>query len=297
MYQRDVSTLPIEISRDDFVDIIVEIGSIYNHTIETTVAAVILGDYFISFNSPRSPYIPSNRRKKDVINTKNILAQSTINNLTPLPTQSVKHVYKSRDIPFNEPISQIYSIELAHVVTVIAAKYNEDYGYRNIKQACFDTNNYYVVKMEWEICSIIGLHVKIKNFVSLFAIILEILGINSSKEWHPKFYFICYEICYDKILLNTHPKAILMGILLLFKHNKLPLNCIENARRIIFERTMIKISHISDTDISDVIKAYIMMKKNILSDTLQSPSLILHKISNNNEIIQIDPALIKLMAK
>jgi hypothetical protein len=232
MYQRDIPHLPIKIDRDQFVEIVFYLGLIHRHGYDTIVASVQLGDTFVS--DPK------------------IQLQDTAN----YEIQSTTICDQSNQVEImNEPVPRIYSNELAHTVTVIAAKANEDYGYMNIKDAIIDTENSYVLKIEREICVMLNFHVKIHNFITTIGVLLY------DKVQHPllgsEFWDISKQICMDPVLLKMTPRTLILGLIILFRHKKLRAS--HDNRKRIFTDTMMQISKEYELDLSDVLKEYVSL--------------------------------------
>lgn len=274
MYQRDIPKLPKIITRTEFVDIVFDLGRIHQHGYDTIVASVQLADHFVSFKGVRRPFIQLN------ISEKKALKSICKRNPELTKVRGKFSVQKYHDLlltsPFQEKleqnkfmyelIPQVYSIELAYVVTVIIAKYNEDDGYRWTDNAIADTNNRYVIKMEWEICMLINFHIKINNFITLIGhIIWHTLTEHQkySDPWtfrlHSIFFDLSREICMDQNILAKDPQVIIMGCFLLHKMGKLRANRINKER--LFHEVMVKISKEYEVDISDFLHAYIKLKK------------------------------------
>lgn len=115
-----------------------------------------------------------------------------------------------------------YSVELAHVLSVIVAKANEEHGYREIRFAIKDTNNESLSSMEWEILGYLGFQVKVKNFVTLFAELIRRM-LPESREFFlgPSFLGLSLVICSDKKLLSACPVSQVFAAILLFRNGKL----------------------------------------------------------------------------
>jgi len=226
MYQRDISHLPTKISRDHFIDLIFDIGTRYSHGYDSIVASVQLGDYFVNYKGTRKPF------------------------------------YNNDTSSSNELSEQIYSTELAHVVTVIIAKFNEDYGYNKTKLAVSDTNNKYVIKLEWEISMILNFHVRVNNFIT---VISKLICSNYSHnplytfKFGSIFYDISRDICNNQDLLSKNPYLIVAALLLLHKHGKL--RSIKIHKQRIFSETICLISDEFELDIPILLNEINMINK------------------------------------
>lgn len=237
MYQRDIPKLPKTITRNAFVNMVFDLGHRYQHGYDTIVASVQLGDYFVSFKGERRPFF--------------LLSQGE----------------KIEQPPFMyELVPQIYSTELAYVVTVIMAKSNEDDGYQCTDDAVSDTNNRYISKMEWEICTLLNFNIKVYNFITLIGtIILTTLNNNettddlSSFTLHSMFFDLSKEICLNRDLLAKDPKVIVTGCILLHQAGKLRAARTNKERK--FHEAMMKISREYELDLDELLNAYIKFKK------------------------------------
>ena len=225
MYQWQIPKLPKEINRDQFVKKVFDISNEYNHGFDSLVQAIIIGDDFVNNKTHRIPYI---FRDKDITDEFNALSE------------------------------QIYSDELACVVVLITGKLNEDIGYIKTKQAIYDTNNIYVMKMENEIYNLYNFNLKIDNFMSVLGKLNSSLQTNL--ELSNMFIDICRIICMNKSLLYCKPCVIILSLCLLNKKKKLSI--MKNYRYKIFETLIINISLIYDISIDNVLSSYkILLKK------------------------------------
>ena len=222
MHQRDIPKLPTKIDRKEFVDIIFDLGLSSMHGYDTIVAAVQLGDKFVSYSGSRISFNDTRFGSYDI------------------------------DI-MNQPVPQEYSAELAHVVTIITCKVNEDNGYMDIKEAIYETCNSYVAKMEWEICELFNFNFKVNNFITLIAALVchkkdEPITLDSG------FYDLSKQICINIELLNMNPFTLVAGILILIKHKKLRASR-DNKERI-FKNIMVQLAKEYEVELSDVLREY-----------------------------------------
>ena len=174
MYYRDISRLPVKINREDFVEWVFEIGLAYQHSYDSIVTSIEIGDNFVA---------SKNNRKSS--------------------------------------IEQIYSIELAYVVTVMVGKFNEDVGYNMTKHAKEDTQNHYVVKMEWEIFGFLNYHIKIRNIITLISNMITTKDSNESRTLSSIFWDLSKDICIDERMMKINPFTVLLACRLLYKRRKL----------------------------------------------------------------------------
>lgn len=157
--------------------------------------------------------------------------------------------------------NNIYSSELAHVVTLIIGKFNEDHGCTETRLVLTNTNNKYIVQLENEIYSMIGFHVKIYNFITVIEDLLLSYNENFDPSYyHSLFYDISKDICQDKKLLSLNPRAIIIGIIILYKRGLLKSYKINKQR--IFLNFIEKISQEYEVDMYAMLHAYIELKLN-----------------------------------
>jgi len=145
-----------------------------------------------------------------------------------------------------------YSIELAHVVSILSAKYNEDFGYKLIYLAADDTNNHIVYALEKEVYKCINYKITHNKFIILLYIII------GEKKLHSCFWDILKDICSNEEtfkLSNINPKVILLGLILLFKNNKL--SSIRKNKERIFKEFINIVSHEFEIKPEDFLKSYL----------------------------------------
>lgn len=275
MYQRDIPKLPKTITRDEFVNIVFDLGHRHQHGYDTIVASVQLGDYFVSFKGERNPFFLLSRAEKRSIKDllkKNTQVKGAIYNLNTDILLNSPFREKLEQKPFMyELVPQIYSTELAYVVTVIMAKSNEDDGYRWTDDAVSDTNNRYVIKMEWEICMLLNFNIKVHNFITLIGhIICTTLNDDekthdlSTFKLHSMFFDLSKEICLNRDLLAKDAKVIVIGCILLNQAGKLRAQRTNKERT--FREVMMKISREYEVDIGQLLQAYINIKSKNLEN-------------------------------
>jgi hypothetical protein len=223
MYQWQIPKLPTEIKRDHFVKKVFDISNDYHHGFASMVQAIIIADDFVNNQEQRTPYL-----------------------------------FQDKDITdqFNELSEQIYSQELAYVVVLITGKLNEDDGYTKTKQAIYDTNNIYVVKIENEIYKLYNFNLKIDNFISVLGKLNS--SLHTNLQLSNMFIDLCKIICMNKSLLYCKPATIILALVILNKKKKLSI--MKNYRYKIFETLIINISLIYDIPIDNILSSY----KNLL---------------------------------
>lgn len=266
MYRSSVPHLPVEISREEFVELVFDLGRIHSHGYDTIVASVELGDYFVSFPGPREPFIELTNEEKARIRTEKIRAKREIHLLGGksdfgLEARITAKIIAARTVKtfLDEPVPQIYSIELAHVVSVIVAKYNETAGYRKTTIAMADTENRFIVKMEWELLLLIGYKPKVSNFMTL-------IGLITNKDQYSRefrhlssvFWDLSKEICLNRELLNKDPWTLVMGIFLLGRMGKL--RALRTNRERKFRQFIVQLAKEFELDLSELLQAYIQAR-------------------------------------
>ncbi len=204
MYLRDIPRLPIEISRSNFVNEVFELGTFHQHGYHNIIASVQLGDFFVNYPHPRT-YIFQPFTPKEI------------------------DLWEDHQLLLTKPCPQFYSIELAHVVTVIISKFNEDYGYHKTFDAISNTENRYIIKLEYEICNLIQYQIKIYNFITI------IYNHITDPTRHLDSFFLDFSkyICLDPILLSTNPYILLSCSIYLHQKNKLSPFFIHNQNNFI----------------------------------------------------------------
>ena len=268
MYSRDIPKLPNAIPREQFVQLVFELGFNYRHGYDSIIAAVQLGDYFVSFTGPRLPYLKltgdeeNQRFNQDYRRVKREFSVMGYGSKPNFGTKAllINQICAERKIKtfMDEPIPQVYSIELAHVVTVIMGKGNEDHnqGYNSTKQAIINTDNCYVDKMEWELLTLLGFTVKVHNFITIIgALISDEPNTQQLRSLPGVFWDISKEICLNQNLLAQDPRTIIMSIILLARVGKLRALQIYRERK--FTEHMQVIARYCDIKFDDLIRTYI----------------------------------------
>lgn len=222
MYRRDIAHLPSPIERSEYVRCIFELGWRHDHSAETMMNAVLLGDYFVSYSGIRTPY-------------------------------HLFSLHKSKLL--EKVVPPVYSIELSHVVSVLSAKLNEDRGYDSIKVVASETQNYVVYKMEWEICFIVQFNIRRPNIISSWALIVGPEK-NHLGSW---MWDLTLEICLNESLLAQSPLTILLALKLLARRNKLGALYRHDER--IFELAVKEIAWEYEISTADLLKLYISRKR------------------------------------
>jgi hypothetical protein len=265
MYSYQIPRLPTQISREEFVELVFDLGRENSHGYDTTIASVQLGDYFVSFDGPRIPHVILTfderiRVKRDKFREQQALRAKGETIDMGLKARIISRIIAERPNKtfVDEPLPQVYSIELAHVVSVILAKYNETIGYRSTKKAISNANNCILLKMEWEILYIIDFRPKVYNFISL-------IGFMTKDEYSPKlrrlssvFWDLSKEVCLNRDLLKANPLTTVMGICLLGRHGKLRATQTNRERE--FREFMVQIAKEFEIDLSELLRTYIQTR-------------------------------------
>ena len=219
MHKHKLYILPKPIKRNKYVKLVFDLGLQHDHDVSTMISAVIIGDEFISYKGVRIPYIPKNNGK-----------------------------YCDMLV---ETVPPFYSKELAYVTTVLSAKMNEDKGYKNTNDAIFDTENYYIVKIEWEVLFILNFHVKISNFIIMMYNIIA----PQNRRFADYFWDLSREICLDEKLLYTSEKTVILACALLSRNNKL--RAVKKCKKRMFKCCLEQLSYEYEVDMSDIIREII----------------------------------------
>lgn len=186
MYIRDTIKTPQQIERNAFVEEIFYLGTLYQHSYDTILMSVKIGDSFC--NSDREVKLWTNEK-----------------------------------IKLKTPSEKIYSNELAHVCTVIASNINEDcgHGYRSILSAAKQLENNFVHKLFCELCLFFDYKFP-REFI--MTSIIEVLGYKP--EYKSLYLEITKDICElslntkEKSIVKQ-PKQMSLVILWLLKQKKL----------------------------------------------------------------------------
>lgn len=258
VYQREIPTLPKEISRKTFVREIFYLGYDRHHEYNTIMLAIQIGDFFVNYKGKRVPYIGWKRREHSTKyrsrTTDKIIIKNVLSNRDPKYDP-----HKIADILCD----QIYSYELIYTATAIAADYNEDNGY-NIDHANIDCNNAYVYKLQWEICKLLNFTICPVNYLQLIGRILCINNPDESKcnkHLAPIFWDLSKFVCLDYKLCNINPITVLLGIIILYKRGRLMV--IKEHRFRKFMMIVKMLSYECETSNLEVIRAYIKSTKSL----------------------------------
>ena len=224
MYLREIPRLPETVPREEFVKEIFDLGLRLGYGCDSLVAAVEVGDRFVSFEGPRVPYTSYKKGRRD--------------RLSPSQVEMLSNV-----------VPQVYSIELAHVSAVISTDIGEDDRY-SIDQVANELENGYVYKMQWEICMMNNFSIHSRNFITLMTPLI----------WDPEvrvsqmFWDLSRAICMDKTLLNANPITVVAAIICLAKRGRL--RAAREYRERIFKEVIVQVGKEYEIPVSDLLKAF-----------------------------------------
>ncbi|MEM2986521.1 MAG: hypothetical protein QXV60_00270 [Nitrososphaerota archaeon] len=195
----------ITIHREEFINIVFNIGLDCSHQYDTIVSSVILGDKFVAL--------------------KNIG----------------------------------YSVELAHVVSVLLAKYKEDFGYSNTIDAIINTGNRKIIQLEWDVFSSMKYKIYYPSFINIFYIL--VLFCDPKYTLGTLFWEISKQVCEDpKLLYSTNPKTIVLAVILLYQRGKL--KAVRDNKMRMFKELIERLSYEYQVHQTLIIKKYIELKRN-----------------------------------
>jgi len=189
MYKWQVPKHPKLIKREKYVNKIFVIGHDKDFNYDTLVLAVKIGDKFIKTQGQE-------------------IYTSYMSNVKE------NFTFEEQEI-LNKTCVKEYSKELAYVSLSIASYINEDNIY-NIKTVAIKLENGYVFKLQWEICIENNFYIQTQSFCNILQYFFD------QKYNYDFFYFLFLDICLDYDILHTHSQiSLIIGILILFKNNKL----------------------------------------------------------------------------
>jgi hypothetical protein len=135
-----------------------------------------------------------------------------------------------------DSLDKNYSLELAHVVSVLAAKFNEDHGYKSLLDVTDVIPNHAIFDLEKEVYKALNYTFKFNKFV------LFIYNVVGNNNLHPSFAYLLKDICYNKHLLHLdNPLLIIIALTILFKNNKL--SFIRKYKEHTFIETLLSVSN------------------------------------------------------
>lgn len=228
MYQRQIPRAPKKITRDVFIDMIFELGKTYEYGYDTIMGAIELADKFMLIIEPRTSYHEHIK---------------------------VKHKYRIHDRYKGQmdfliaPIEQYYSPELVVVTLTLAGKSNEDDAH-SISYALTFVENYYIIKMEWEVANCFGYYIRVKNIITDIGLI-----IGENADLASIFGEIAQDVCRIPKWWTISSVTIIMATLYLYQNNKLHAVTVDKVKRF---RNFIKVmAEETETSTSTVLDTYI----------------------------------------
>ena len=230
MYQHKINKAPTEISREQFLDAIFSLGHLYEYGYDTILGAVELADRFMLIREPR----PSCHG--------HIELNSTLDN----------EAYRTLIIT---PMAQIYSKELVVVALTLAGKANEDEPH-SIHYGLMFCENYYIVKMEWELASCFRHHIRVNNFMTYIGLTFD--DGMSYPQLGPVFGELAKDVCHIPNWWNLSPLAIIMGVMWLYQQGKL--RAVSTNKQLMFNEFVATIANECEQPPNKVLEAYINMQ-------------------------------------
>jgi hypothetical protein len=153
------------------------------------------------------------------------------------------------------------SRELAHVCTVVVAKITEDFGcsYNSIGEAVYQTKNGAVRLLEWQLCQKYDFVPPVRNnFLSLVGKLIMPDINETCRPLGKDFFDISFTVCLQSNLLCLDQRAVLLGIVMLYRKGKLRSDRIRKER--LFTTLLYNLAIQYDLSIDSVIAAYIKHK-------------------------------------
>lgn len=143
-----------------------------------------------------------------------------------------------------------YSIELAHVVTILSCKLNEDSGYDSLSEAITTLDNSILISMEQDIWSSLQYQLPRSHIMSD---IHEFFCGFEDYQFSFIFWEICYQICEESHMLQLNSLVIIMAIIYLGKIDKLKAS--KTGRLKYFHMLIETIAQYTDCSCLDVLNA------------------------------------------
>ena len=224
MYKHKIAKPPKVITREQFLQDIFALGRLYEYGYDTIVGAVELADRFMTITEPRQSYHEH-------------IQMETLDDASKLLATT--------------PIDHCYSDELVVVALTLAGKCNEDDPH-SIMYGLLNCENYYIVKMEWEIAQCFQYHIRVNNFMTYLGLIFDdtpILG--------PEFGALAQDVCRVLSWYTMSPVTILMASLWLHQQGKL--KAIATAKHQRFVTFIETVAAECEATKIDTLNAYITM--------------------------------------
>lgn len=145
-----------------------------------------------------------------------------------------------------------YSLELAHVASILAAKSNEDFGYRSTLIAADELQNGIVYQLEHDILEKLDFRLVNNRLIE------KMVRLTPSTElWlkHSILMGLTISLARNqKVFANVNPKTLVIAIMLLYRHNKLKLT--KSVRQYKFLLLLQLVVKLTDTNWDDVINMF-----------------------------------------
>ena len=235
-YLHKINKPPTEITREEFLDEIFVLGHLYEYGYDTIVGAVELADRFMLVTEPR---------------------QSYHEHITLKPSNSPEY-----EALVTTPITQIYSKELVVVALTLAGKTNEDDPH-SIKYGLTSCENYYIVKMEWEIARCFHYHIRVNNFMTCIGLAFDdgmnCIGLTkdglSYQRLGPVFGELAKDVCRIPNWWTFSPLSIVLGTMWLYQQGKL--RAVTTSKEMRFAEFVNVVAAECEEPPSKVLQAYI----------------------------------------
>ena len=229
MYQRQIAKAPEVITRDAFITEIFELGRMYEYGYDTIVGAIELADRFMLITEPRQSYHEYVQLQRQC---------------------QIYDNYKDRLTLLTAPIEQCYSKELVVAVLTLAGKSNEDNPY-SISHGLLFCENYYIVKMEWEIACSFAYYIRINNFITS----IGLLVVEENANLASVFAELAQDICRIHQWWTISSTTIIMASLYLYQTNKLKAITTDRIKR--FHNFICTVAKETESSVLTVLNVYI----------------------------------------
>lgn len=241
MYQRQIARAPEVITRDAFIIEIFELGRVFEYGYDTIVGAVELADRFMLITEPRWSYYDHIKFEDQV---------------------RIHESYKNKSALLILPIEQCYSKELVVAALILAGKSNEDDSH-NINYGLLFCENYYIIKMEWDLASCFDYHIRVNNFITDIGLMLTINRLDTLNQENgnlaPVFAELAQDICRIPQWWTISSTTIIMASLYLYQRNKLKARIVDKIKR--FHNFITAMADETESSIETVLDTYINIKQ------------------------------------
>jgi hypothetical protein len=153
-----------------------------------------------------------------------------------------------------------YSEELLYTVLVLAAKLNEDAGYRSIGQANIELENNFAHALEWHIFHTLDCHIPRNTYIDDLNKFMSVLYPGSwMLQLGTVFKYLSQDICCEPTLLEARSVSIMCASILLRKKGKL--KATQEAKEQKFLTIMSTTAREWEFTLSQLLRAYIEHKR------------------------------------